>query len=88
MPFTSQQLLNPGNIVYDDDRRKYQDRYQQAVERASFLDEREKRNWSLLGSLLTKKQLLEGERLIIDEDLRRLKVRKELEVIKPLQFKK
>ena len=85
MPFTAQQLLNPGNIVYDVDRRKCQDRYQQAVERASFLDEREKRNWALLGSLLTKKQLLEGERLIIDEDLRRLRVRKELEIIKPIK---
>jgi hypothetical protein len=88
MPFTAQQLLDPGNIVYDDERRKCQERYQKAVERASFLDEREKRNWALLGSLLTKEQLLEGEKLIIDEDLRRLQVRKQLEVIKPIKYKK
>lgn len=88
MPFTPQQLLNPGNIVYDDERRKAQDRYQKAVERSSFLDEREKRNWALLGSLLSKKQLMEGEAIIINEDLRRLQVRRQLEVIKPLQYKK
>jgi hypothetical protein len=88
MPFTSQQLLNPGNIVYDDERRKAKERYLQAVERASFLDEREKRNWALLGSLLTGQQLLEGEKLIIDEDLRRLQVRRQLEAIKPVKDKK
>jgi hypothetical protein len=88
MPFTAQQLLNPGDIAYDEERRKCQDRYQKAVERALFLDEREKRNWALLGNLLSRKQLMEGEKLIINENLRRLQVQKQLEAVKPIKYKK
>lgn len=77
------QVINPGAIVYDTDRKRSMQRYKKAVERAGFLSERDKRNWGLLAHMLTTEQLKEGETLIINEDLRRLHMRQKLEKIKP-----
>jgi len=86
--FSTTQLLHPGNIKYDEDRKQKMERYKKAVERAQFLSKREKRNWLLLGHMLSKKQLVEAEKLILNEDLRYLKVRQQLERIKPSQEKR
>ena len=86
--FTSSQLLHPGNIKYDDERREKMERYEKAVERATFLSKREKRNWLLLGHMLSKKQLIEAEKLILNEDLRLLRMKQQLEKIKPTKEKK
>ena len=64
------------------------ERYEKAVGRATFLSKREKRNWLLLSHMLSKQQLTEAEKLIINEDLRYLKVRQQLERIKPSQEKR
>ncbi|MBU0727575.1 hypothetical protein KKA95_02720, partial [Patescibacteria group bacterium] len=82
-----QTFVDPG-IIYDQQRRASLDRYQKAVERAGFLNERDKRNWGLLAHMLTTEQLVEGEKLIINEDLRRLKMRQKLERIKPSKEKR
>ena len=87
MNFIPQEPFNPGIIEYDEKRHKQIQRFKEAVERAKFLNKSEKRNWTLLGYLLTNQQLLKAERLIISEDLRRMKVKKELEVIKPKEKK-
>jgi len=86
--FTTAQLLHPGNIKYDEERREKMERYKKAVERATFLGKREKRNWLLLAHMLSKQQLIEAEKLIINEDLRYLKVRQQLEKIKPTTEKR
>ena len=86
--FTPIQLLHPGVIHYDDERRKLKARYEGAVKRAGFLSEREKRNWLLLSYMLTAEQLKMGEQLIIDEDMRRLQMRQQLEKIKPKKEKR
>lgn len=70
-------------IIYSEDRKKSQDRFQEAVNRAHFLDENEKKHWHLLGFILTTEQLRQAEHLIIDEDLRRLATQEKLEKIKP-----
>lgn len=72
-------------IIYTEERKKQQERYQAAVERAQFLAKEEKRHWALLGYILTTNQLMEAEHLIIDEDLRRLATQESLEKIKPLK---
>lgn len=69
-------------IAYNTDRKVKQERYQGAVKRATFLSDREKKHWSLLGYMLTTQQLSQAEKLIIDEDLRRLQTRNQLEIIK------
>jgi len=69
-------------ITYDEKRKKQQDRYQGAVLRAKFLNKKEKEHWALLGYILTSKQLSEAESLIIDEDLRRLNTKHQLEKVK------
>ena len=69
-------------IAYNTDRKAKQERYQGAVKRATFLSDKEKKHWSLLGYMLTTDQLAQAERLIIDEDLRRLQTRNQLEIIK------
>ena len=76
------QVINPGIIAYDVKRQRSMQRYQKAVERAGFLSDRDKRNWGLLAHMLTTEQLQEGEKLIINEDLRRLKMRQKLERVK------
>lgn len=81
--FTATQLVNPGAIVYDEDRRKRYEKYQKVVEGAGFLSDREKRNWAILGSLLSDEQLEKGVQLIINEDMYRLQMRKKLEKVKP-----
>lgn len=88
MQYTSAQLLHAGNIKYDEDRKAKLERYEKAVERATFLNKREKRNWLLLSCMLSKQQLLEAEKLIINEDLRLLKMHQQLEKIKPTKDKR
>jgi hypothetical protein len=75
----SADVLNPGRIEYDRKRREKIERYKTAVKRARFLDEDEKRNWIVMGSILNTEQLEEAENLIIDEDLARLKERRKIE---------
>ncbi len=58
-------------------------RYEKAVERAIFLSEEEKFNWKVLTSHLSEVELIQAEKLIINEDLRRLNVREKLHKIKP-----
>lgn len=69
-------------IVYGEERLKAQERYQGAVERATFLDDKERKHWAILGYILTTDQLKGAERLIIDEDLKRLNTRHQLEILK------
>lgn len=70
-------------ITYNEPWYQAQIRYQEAVKRAGFLSEQEKVNWFILGGSLTLKELQSAEKVIINEDLRRLKVRDQLEKIKP-----
>lgn len=77
-------MMQIAGIIYSEDRKKCQQRYQDAVNRAHFLAAEEKRHWALLGYILTTNQLKEAEHLIIDEDLRRLATQEQLESIKPL----
>lgn len=75
-------------IIYSEERKKSQARYQEAVKRSHFLAEAEKKHWFLLGHILTTEQLQQAERLIIDEDLRRLATQEKLEKIKPSSEKR
>ena len=83
MQITEQQIINPGTFVYDDERRERLERFHGAVRRATFLDDEERERWMVLSFVLNNDQLKEGERLVIDEDLRLLQMRKDLERIKP-----
>ena len=83
MQITNQQLTNPGIFDASEKRIKQLNRFKEAIKRSRFLNEKEKGNWTLLGYILTESQLLEAERLIITEDLRQLKIRQDLEKIKP-----
>ena len=76
-------MMQIAGVIYTDERKKKQSRYQEAVKRAHFMDEEEKRHWALLGYILTTDQLHQAEHLIIDEDLRRLATQEKLEKIKP-----
>ncbi len=58
-------------------------RYQQAVARARFLEKRERQKWSALGSFLSTKELKSAEKAILNEDLRQLDMKQQLEKIKP-----
>lgn len=73
MNIQPQQLVNPGIYEYDKKRHEKMARYKEAVRRAMFLNKEEKENWKTLGYLLTTEQLIEAEKLIINEDLKRLK---------------
>jgi hypothetical protein len=77
-------MMQIAGVIYSEERKKCQERYQAAVERAHFLEAQEKKHWALLGYILTTEQLKEAEHLIIDEDLRRLATQESLERIKPL----
>ena len=78
-----QQIVGPGALVYDEQRRNKLGRYKEAVRRAGFLSNRDKENWYLLAHIMTTDQLREGEQIIINEDLRRLRIKYKLEKIKP-----
>lgn len=82
MQITPRQLINPGVIEYDEKRRNALERFKEAVRKAEFLKDPEKNNWTILGYLLTNEQLAEAEKLILNEDLRRLRIRKQLEILK------
>lgn len=82
MKIDPKQFINPGALAYDEKRRKAHNRFKEAVRRARFLNSNEKRNWTMLGYILDTAQLKQTERLIISEDLRLLKIKKQLELIK------
>jgi len=82
MKITQQQIVNPGAIDASEKRKKQFKRFTEAVNRAKFLSVKEKRHWILLGYILTSTQLLEAEHSIINEDLRVLKMKYNLEKIK------
>jgi len=75
-------------IIYNQKRKEAQEGYQKAVERADFLDAKEKKKWGLLGFVLQTKELDEARKLIINEHLRRLKMKESLEKIKAAQKRK
>lgn len=83
MHITQQQFTHPGVLELTKKRHDALEHYKKAVDCAGFLKKAEKDNWIMLGYLLTNEQLTEAEKLIINEDLRRLKVRGQLERIKP-----
>jgi len=87
MNITSQQLINPGIIEYDKNRHEKITRFKESVRRARFLNDVEKRHWTTLGYLLTNEQLDEVQKLIINEDLKRLQTKESLEKIKPITRK-
>lgn len=82
MNITNQQILHPGVIDDSEKHAKQLARFREAVNRAKFLDKKEKRHWALLSHILTTEQLSEGERMIINEDLRLLETKQNLEKIK------
>jgi len=84
MQINPQQFINPGVIEYDQKRHEKIMRYKDAVNRARFLNLDEKKHWIVLGYLLTNDQLDEVQKLIINEDLKRLKMKESLEKIKPI----
>ncbi len=77
--------INVGATAYDEKRRKEQERFDKAVENASFLNKKEKRDWKLLGLVLHSNQFLQIENIIRKENLRRLKMQQQLEKIKPIK---
>ncbi len=83
MKISKQQLTNPGVIDASEKRKKQFRRYKEAVQRARFLSASGKKNWTILGYLLEFKQLIKAEQMIISEDLRLLKIKQDLERIKP-----
>jgi hypothetical protein len=80
--------MHISGIIYTEERKKKQVRFQEAVRRSTFLDEKEKEHWYLLGYILTTDQLHQTELLIIDEDLRRLSTQEKLEKLKPSSEKR
>ena len=88
MKIDPKQIINPSIFTYNEKRNEKITRYKKAVKRAMFLSEDEKRNWIVLSYLLTNDQLNEAERLIINQDLKRLKKKQALEKIKPIKEKK
>lgn len=82
MKITSQQIVNPGVIEIDKKRYNKMAEFKESVKRAQFLNEQEKKNWNTLGYILTNEQLDEARNLIINEDLKRLKVKTQLEKLK------
>jgi len=87
MQINPQQFINPGVIDYDQKRHEKIMLFKDAVKRSRFLNDDEKRHWIVLGYLLTNKQLDEVQKLIINEDLKRLKMKESLEKIKPITKK-
>ncbi|MBU1018009.1 hypothetical protein KKA33_03195 [Patescibacteria group bacterium] len=79
MNINPSQFINPGVIEYDKKRQTWLERFKKAVKRAFFLNDDEKQNWTTLGYLLTNRQLEEAERLIINQDLSRLRSKQQIE---------
>jgi len=77
-----------GKITYDVRWQQGQLRYEKAVRRARFLQDSEKDNWVLLGYRLTAIELEQAERVIVTEDLKRLKTRHQLSSLKTPKLKK
>lgn len=83
MNITKQQILNPGIYSASDKHRKKIKKYQKSVDRARFLSDKEKKHWKLLAYIMTNAQLEEAERMILNEEIRQLKIKQSLEKIKP-----
>ena len=77
--------VNMDAIAYDEKRRREQEKFDRAVEGASFLTKKEKRDWKLLGLVIHSNQFLQIENIIQKENLRRLKMQQQLEKIKPIK---
>lgn len=73
MEITARQLINPGVAELDQKRREAIARFKEAVVHAKFLGENEKLNWTYLGYLLNSEQLIEAQKLIINQDLKYLR---------------
>jgi hypothetical protein len=84
MNITTQQLINPGIIEYDKKRHEKIIRFKDSVSKARFLNTEEKRHWTMLGYILNNDQLDDVQKMIINEDLRRLNTKESLEKMKPL----
>lgn len=82
MKISQQQIINPGIFDQDEKYHKQLRRFERAVERAHFLNDEEKNHWYALGCIMSTEQLLEAERLIINEDLKKLQTRQKLEKLK------
>ena len=85
MQINPQIQINPGIIEYDAKRHKKISNFMDAVRNARFLSENEKKNWSVLAYILTNEQIDQVVRLVINEDLKRLKTKEALEKIKPIE---
>lgn len=79
MEISPAQLINPGIFEYDDTRRKKIERFKEAVRRAKFLSDDQRKRWKVMGYLLSTQELGEAENLIIAEDLHRLRMQQKLE---------
>ena len=82
MEISPTQIMNPGILEYDDRRRRELARFQEAVSKAKFLDNNQRRKWQNLAYLLTNDQLEEIRTLLIVENLHRLKAQGKLEKLK------
>ena len=79
--------INPGIIKYDEKRHQILNSYKKAIQRAEFFSKSAKDHLELFGMLLTNQQLQKARKLIVDEDLRHLKTKHQLEKIKPKKEK-
>ncbi len=87
MRITTHQITNPGIYDASDRRKKEMTKYKKAIKRSKFLTKKEKRHWELLGHILTTNQILEAQRIILDEDLKHFKTKQALERAKPKPIK-
>ena len=76
------EAVNPGIFAIDNKRQKQLARFHEAVNRSRFLNEEQRKYWKLYGHMLSHSALRSAEKLIISEDLRRFKMKHQLEIIK------
>lgn len=82
MKIPTAQLINPGIYEYSDKRKKQQERLKKAIQKADFLTEEEKKDWTVLGYMLSTPQLAEMEQTILKKELHLLKIKHQLEKLK------
>lgn len=83
MKITTHQITNPGIYDSSDRRKKEMTKYKEYLKRAKFLTKKEKIHWELLGHILTTDQIMEAQRIILDENLKSFKTKQALERMKP-----
>ena len=79
------QIILPGVIVYDEIRKKYQEGYQKAVKQAGFLEEEEKKKWSILGYKMPTPQLKKAQLAILSHNLETMTTRRQLDQLKSIK---